>query len=105
MKSLLYMAIGIAVCCPLIAQDHLVITWFHLLPDANGHRIDATLSNMEKLSGTAAIIRLQNSPHLLNLRGDVDLTIDGTRVRADEVVIEDSGEIKPSGNVRVTMSK
>jgi hypothetical protein len=40
----------------------------------------------------------------VRLTGNVDLTIDGIRLGADEVVIiEDSGEIKPSGNVRVTM--
>jgi hypothetical protein len=109
------MAIGIAACCPLTAQDQVMVTRLRLVrSDASlgldqGLRIDATLSNNETLSGTAAIVRfLGNSPkHLarlpLNMSGDVDLMIDGMRIRANEVVIEASGEIKPSGNVRITL--
>jgi lipopolysaccharide assembly outer membrane protein LptD (OstA) len=108
MKSLLCMAIAAAACCPLVAQDQVgdAIVSLHIFPNADGLRIDVTFSNKETLSGRAAIISRDKSVHLLNLRGDVDLTIDGMRLRADEVVIvEDSGEIKPSGNVRITTPK
>jgi hypothetical protein len=104
MKSLLCVAIAVAACRPLVAQDRLAITFVHIVPDANARRIEATLSNKQIFSGTAAEISWNsvNPVRLpLNLRGDVDFVINGMRIRADEVVIETSGEIKPSGNVRI----
>jgi lipopolysaccharide assembly outer membrane protein LptD (OstA) len=78
----------------------------HIIPDANAQRIDVTFTDKMTLSGTAAIISREKSTHLMYLRGGVDLMIDGIRLRADEVIIaEDSGEITPSGNVRITKSK
>jgi lipopolysaccharide assembly outer membrane protein LptD (OstA) len=103
MKAL-SVAIALAACCPMFSQDQAAIK-FTAFRATNGIRIEGTLNN-GTLVGTAASVQRDNSLHLVRLRGNVDLAIDGVRLRADEVVIhESSGEIEPNGNVRVTMPK
>jgi lipopolysaccharide assembly outer membrane protein LptD (OstA) len=108
MKSLSCVAIAVIACYPIFAQDPLGagIAFVYIIPDGNAQRIDMTFTNKETLSGTAATVNREKSTHLMYLRGGVNLTIDGIRLRADEVTIaEDSGEITPSGNVRITKIK
>jgi lipopolysaccharide assembly outer membrane protein LptD (OstA) len=103
MKAL-SIAIALAACSPVFSQDQSAIN-FRAFRATSGIRIEGTLNN-ETLMGTAGTLKHESSAHLVRLTGNVDLTIDGMRLRADEIVIdEDSGEIKPSGNVRVTMPK
>ena len=101
--KILSIAVVLAVCCPVFSQDQPTIN-FRAFRASSGVRIEGTFKS-EMLTGTAGSVKREDSAHLVRLTGNVDLTIDGMRLRADEIIIEDSGEIKPSGNVRVTMPK
>jgi len=82
-----------------LSQPRLSLTAFRT---RDGIRIEGALNN-ETLAGTASSFQDDKAAHNFVLDGNVDLTIDGVRLRADEVIIhKDSCVVEPSGNVRVT---
>jgi lipopolysaccharide assembly outer membrane protein LptD (OstA) len=97
------LGIALITCIPLFPQNQppssagqSVYTAFRT---ATGVRLTGTLLN-EQFSLTAIKVdRLQDS---VRLTGDVEVILKGIKLQADDVVIHfDTGEIEPSGNVRL----
>ena len=97
-------AITLLASCALFSQDPAAIN-FVAFRTATGIRIDGTLNN-KALPGTASSIQHDNSTRVVHLQGNVEITVNGIRLAADEVTMhEDSGEIETSGNVRLSVPK
>jgi lipopolysaccharide assembly outer membrane protein LptD (OstA) len=97
-------ALALVIACGLFSQDRLSLA-FTAFRVASGIRVEGTV-NGQDLTGTASNIQRDKSARVVVLRGNVDMTVNGIRLRADEVVMhEDTGEIEPSGNVHLTTAK
>jgi lipopolysaccharide assembly outer membrane protein LptD (OstA) len=99
MKSVL-LGIALIACLPVFAQDQLAIK-FLAFKTSTGVRISGTLHD-EPLVGTATSIQGDGALHVARLKGNVEISINGMKLQADEVDLHwDSGEIEPRGNVRL----
>jgi len=93
-------SIVLMACLPVFSQDQLAIQ-FTAYRTATGIRVNGTLRG-EPLIGTAKSVQGEDAMHVAHLKGNVELTIDGIRVQADEVDLHlDSGDIEPNGNVHL----
>ena len=94
------LGIALIACLPVFAQDQLAIK-FKAFKTSTGVRISGTLHD-DPLVGTASSIQGDDTLHLAQLKGNVEITINGMKLQADEVDLHwDSGEIEPRGNVHL----
>jgi len=92
--------VGLIACFPVFAQDQPVMN-FKAFKTSAGIRISGTLHD-EPLVGTASSIQGDNALHLAQLKGNVEITVNGMKLQADEVDLHwDTGEIEPHGNVHL----
>jgi|HubBroStandDraft_1064217.scaffolds.fasta_scaffold525976_2 hypothetical protein len=68
---------------------------FRVVTQEDGRQLDVIAKNIDgKLAGRPEVVRFT---------GDVEITIDGMKLRADQLDYNwVTGEIEPSGNVRLT---
>ena len=98
------LSIALVACLPVFAQDQPAIT-FRAFRTNTGVRVEGALRD-KALSGTATSIQSDNLLHVATLKGKVEITVNDTRMQAEEVDLHwDSGEIEFRGNVRLMPSQ
>ena len=102
--KLLALSIALVGCLPVFAQDQpkrLPGTEYTVFRTRIGYFARGTLQG-DPFSATTTSIQSDVDLHLLRLKGNVEITIKGVIMQADEVDCHtDTGEIEPRGNVHL----
>jgi lipopolysaccharide assembly outer membrane protein LptD (OstA) len=100
--KLAILGIALVACLPLFPQDQptALPQNFQVFRISGGYRVVAEDGRF--VNAIAAAIEAVKPLRVVRLKGDVEITINGVELRADEVDCHwDTGELEPLGNVHL----
>src|ERR1700722_2915707 len=98
------LGIALIVCLPGFPQDQpaVVPQNYVVFRISGGFRVVAEDGRF--VNAIAATIEPGKAPHVVRFKGNVEITINGVELRADEVDYHwDTGELEPNGNVHLQL--